>query len=370
MRRGAALRNRTDALTELCRSGLAPAALRDRVLSRLRAAVPFDAAFWTTVDPLTLLFTAPHQDALPPESGPYLVENEFLGDDVNSFAALARDPAGVRTLAQVTGGELDASPRYRDVFEPLGLGDELRAVLRIGGACWGCLCLHREAGAAFSDEEVEFVRAIAPYLAEGIRAGLRAASVDAAGPAEAPGLLVLSADGSLLSCTDAGRQWLAVLGHSDPERFGMPAEIRALAARLARPEAGAGAPRLRTRTAAGRWAVLHASHLPAAGAAAGAVAIIIDEPSPSELAPVLMLAYGLTDREQTVTELVCRGLSTRELSTRLHISESTVQDHLKSIFDKTGVRSRRELVATILQEQYLPRAMTGQRVGPGGFFAV
>ena len=54
MRRGAALRNRTDALAELCRSGLAPAALRDRVLTRLRAAVPFDAAFWTTVDPLTL----------------------------------------------------------------------------------------------------------------------------------------------------------------------------------------------------------------------------------------------------------------------------------------------------------------------------
>jgi DNA-binding NarL/FixJ family response regulator len=150
----------------------------------------------------------------------------------------------------------------------------------------------------------------------------------------------------------------------------MPAEIRALAARLAHPEAGAGAPRLRTRTAAGRWAVLHASHLPAAGPDAGAVAVIIDEPSPSELAPVLMLAYGLTGREQTVTELVCRGLSTREISARLHISQSTVQDHLKSIFDKTGVRSRRELVATILQEQYLPRAMTGQRVAPGGFFAV
>jgi DNA-binding CsgD family transcriptional regulator len=82
-----------------------------------------------------------------------------------------------------------------------------------------------------------------------------------------------------------------------------------------------------------------------------------------------MMAYGLTKQEQTVTGLVCRGLSTREIAERLHITLNTVQDHLKSIFDKTGVRSRRELVAAILQEHYLPRAMTRQPVGPAGFFA-
>ena len=79
-----------------------------------------------------------------------------------------------------------------------------------------------------------------------------------------------------------------------------------------------------------------------------------------------MMAYGLTNQEQTVTGLVCRGLSTRDIGERLHISAHTVQDHLKSIFEKTGVRSRRELVAAILQEQYLPRAATGQAVGGRG----
>src|SRR3954451_2757298 len=187
MRRGAALRNRTEAIAQLCRSGLAPAALRDRVLSRLRSAVPFDAAFWTTVDPVTLLFTAPHQEDIPRETIPYFVENEFLGDDVNAFVALTRDAAGVGTLAGATGGALEASARYRDVLRPLGLGDELRAVLRVGGTCWGCLCLHREAGAAFSEAEAAFVRAIAPLLADGIRAGLLAAAVEAGGPAAAPG---------------------------------------------------------------------------------------------------------------------------------------------------------------------------------------
>ena len=96
--------------------------------------------------------------------------------------------------------------------------------------------------------------------------------------------------------------------------------------------------------------------------------MIIEEPSPAELAPVLMMAYGLSRQEQVITTLVCRGLSTREISGRLYITVNTVQDHLKSIFDKTGVRSRRELVAAILQEQYLPRARTGQPIGPSGFF--
>ena len=54
MKRGAALENLTGAIVQICRSGLSPEALRDRVLPRLGRAVPFDAAFWSTVDPATL----------------------------------------------------------------------------------------------------------------------------------------------------------------------------------------------------------------------------------------------------------------------------------------------------------------------------
>ncbi len=54
------------------------------------------------------------------------------------------------------------------------------------------------------------------------------------------------------------------------------------------------------------------SHLASPGL--DAVAVIIGQPSPAEVAPVLMLAYGLTRQEQTLTLLVCRGLSTREIA--------------------------------------------------------
>jgi DNA-binding CsgD family transcriptional regulator len=80
--------------------------------------------------------------------------------------------------------------------------------------------------------------------------------------------------------------------------------------------------------------------------AAGAQRIV--EPAGShELAPLVAEAYGLTERERAVTRLVARGHPTAEIAARLHLSPWTVQDHLKAIFEKVGVRTRGELVAHI-----------------------
>ncbi len=256
MRPGVALENLTGAIIEICRAGLSPNALRDRVLPRLNRAVPFDAAFWATVDPATLLFTEAHQENIPAETIPYFIQNEFGEDDVNKWTTLARDPFGVRTLAEATGGEVEASARHRDVFAPLGLADELRAVLRVGGVCWGYICLHREAGAVFSREEQRYVRGLAPHLAEAIRAGLLISQVELSDPAVAPGLVMLTEDGSFASTTAAGERWLHELGHADPRRSGLPGEIQALAARLRQVDAGSDElPRLPVRTPQGRSAV-------------------------------------------------------------------------------------------------------------------
>ncbi|MFF3242890.1 helix-turn-helix transcriptional regulator [Streptomyces sp. NPDC002870] len=48
------------------------------------------------------------------------------------------------------------------------------------------------------------------------------------------------------------------------------------------------------------------------------------------------------------------GTPSSAIATQLHISVNTVQDHLKSIFSKVGVRSRGQLVARLLGEHYLP----------------
>ena len=201
VKHGPALDNLTAALVDVCRSGLPPDRLRDDVLSRLRRAVPFDAAFWATVDPATLLFTRGHQEEIPADTVPYFVRNEYVDDDVNRWTELAHDRAGVRTLAEATAGDMERSPRFRDVFEPLGLGDELRAVFRVGGVCWGCMCLHREIGASFATQEREYVRRLAPHIAEAIRTSLLVTSFELPQIADAPGLVVLGPDAAVVSTT-------------------------------------------------------------------------------------------------------------------------------------------------------------------------
>ncbi len=54
---------------------------------------------------------------------------------------------------------------------------------------------------------------------------------------------------------------------------------------------------------------------------------------------------GLSDRETEVLHLVQRGLSNKGIGEELHISPNTVKTHLRAIFEKTGVRSRFELIA-------------------------
>ena len=126
-----------------------------------------------------------------------------------------------------------------------------------------------------------------------------------------------------------------------------------MAARAQRPEDGPASARVRGE--GGRWMVLHGALLRAANGEHHQVSVLVEPAQPAHLEALLMRAYGLTPRERQVTGLVLRGLSTRALADSLDISEATVQQHLKAIFDKTGVHSRRELVGSVFQDHYEPR---------------
>ena len=363
---GPAADNLVAAVASVCRSGLDADALRAAVLPRLRKAVPVDALWWASADPATLLFTRSYREELPEASGPYFVENEFLRRDVNKWTELSRDATGVGTLMQATGGQPHSSHRYRDIFAPLGLQDELRAVLRVRDTCWGYICLHREAPHEFSPDEARFVQRLAPHLAEGLRMGLLRQACHPSDGRSGPGLVLLAADGAVAGLNDAAREWLEDLGgHADGSD--LPIEISALAVRLRHlPAADPAMPRLKVRTTSGRWAILDASWLTAP--AEKLITVIVQDAAPAEVAPLIMAAYGLTDRERTISALVCQGMSTRQIAGRLHLTADTVQDHLKSVFNRTGVHSRGQLVATIFERDYLPRAIAGDPVNPAGAF--
>ncbi|MGH2617828.1 MAG: response regulator transcription factor, partial [Thermomicrobiales bacterium] len=120
----------------------------------------------------------------------------------------------------------------------------------------------------------------------------------------------------------------------------------------------------RVLSRAGRWVVLHGAALVADGARR--VAVIIEPAHPARISPLLMAAYGLTEREQEVTRLVLQGNSTAEIAARLAVLPQTVQQHLKSIFEKTGVRSRRELVGKVFFAYYEPRVHDNERRAMAG----
>jgi DNA-binding CsgD family transcriptional regulator len=72
-------------------------------------------------------------------------------------------------------------------------------------------------------------------------------------------------------------------------------------------------------------------------------------PAAAENAAIVGIADGLTQREREVALLVAEGLRSREVAERLGIASQTVKSHLKTIFDKLGVRNRVELARRLEQ---------------------
>ena len=67
--------------------------------------------------------------------------------------------------------------------------------------------------------------------------------------------------------------------------------------------------------------------------------------------------------------LLAQGLSNPEIAETLVLSPYTVQDHIKRLFEKTGVSSRQELVARIFLDDYMPLVAGGAPLSSTGGFA-
>jgi DNA-binding CsgD family transcriptional regulator len=331
---------------------------------RVRRLVPFEAWCWIPVDPATLLPSGAHAGDNPAfrERGkvPRLLAIEFdEGRDFNLHAALARrrQPAGI--LSAATEGDLGRSRRWRELLGPSGLGDELRVALVANGACWGCLSLYRERSSRrFSDAEAACLGALAAPFGEAMRAVLLAEPPRHEAAAGGPGVLLINPETGRWSASQAVRHWLRNLSRPDGERAAsgprpaLPAPVHALAARVAALERDGTdrhpPPRLRARTIDGTWLTLQASRLLGPNGS-NDIAITFERAQPAAMMPLVLRAYAVTRREAELIAHVLRGATTDAIARALGISANTVQDHLKAIFAKTGLRSRRELVARLLR---------------------
>jgi DNA-binding CsgD family transcriptional regulator len=362
--RGDARQQARDKITRLAGQGLDLVSLWRASTEVLAVAVPHDGApCWFTLDPASLLVTS-HFDEGVPELPPQWMIHEYYQDDVNKLADVARSQRGISTLHEATGGDPSSSPRWHFNMT-LGGDQELIAALRIpSGEAWGALGLYREPGRPqFDDAELAFVRRVAPALAEGARRALLVGeATDPEGP-DAPGLVVLSSSGEVESATSGVERWLRELPDGDWNAGRLPSSVRAVAGRALRtaehPDEPGQVAVSRVLSQAGTWVVLHGASL--VSGESRRVAVIVEPAHPARIAPLLMSAYGLTEREQEVTRLVLQGNSTAEIAERLVVSTHTVQQHLKSIFDKTGVRSRRDLVGKVFFARYEPRLRDNER---------
>jgi DNA-binding CsgD family transcriptional regulator len=155
----------------------------------------------------------------------------------------------------------------------------------------------------------------------------------------------------VVSVTPSAKRWLRELVDvGQPADRRLPAPVYAVAARARGLAANEAAEPLQARarafTRGGRWLLLHGAQLD--GSASGLTAVIVEPARPADVVPLVIRAYGLSEREQEVTHLVLRGLSTKEVARRLDLSPLTVQHYLKVVFERIGVRSRGELAAQVL----------------------
>jgi DNA-binding CsgD family transcriptional regulator len=308
------------------------------------------------LDPASRLITSHFQEGMP-EFPPEWAAAEYAEDDVNHLADVARTPSGVSTLHDATHGDPSSSPRWHANMA-YGGDQEMVAALRTrGGEVWGAVTLYREPERPlFDPAELAFLRAVSRPLADGVRRGLLVGeAADPEGPA-APALVVLGEGWQPESLSPGAEEWLDDLPDGNSAAGRLPPAVLAVAGRARRAHTDPGQARevaeARVLTRSGRWVVLHGIALVAD---VRRVAVLVEPAHPAKISPLLMAAYGLTEREQQVCQRVLQGYSTAEIAERLVISALTVQQHLRNIFDKTGVRSRRDLVTKIFTTHYEPR---------------
>ena len=338
-------------VAELCQRDTDARALRLAVLAAIRRVVPFDAYAWVVTDPETCVGSAPLADVPCLPELPRLIRLKYL-TPVNRWTRLG---SGATSLAAATAGDLARSLLWRDLLCRYQVTDLASAVQRDRFGCWGFLDLWRTGTAPpFTQQELGFLSGIGAAVTAALRRS-QALTFTPVSPGEQPPpgpvVLLLSPTLEVRAQTPHTQRYLRLLVPRDEaDQAPVPASAYNVAAQLLAAEAGvdSGPPLARAHLAGGRWLTLRAARLEDGGPGERDIAVSIEPASPSARVAVFARACGLSAREAELLSHLATGGGTREIAQDLFVSEHTVQDHLKSVFTKTGTRSRRALLARAL----------------------
>jgi DNA-binding CsgD family transcriptional regulator len=342
-------RSARDRIEEICRSTSDATALRVDVLAQLRRVVAFDAHVWLLCDPRTAVGSAPLAEVPSVRELPETIRLKYL-TALNRWTGLGSAPDGVATLHQQTSGDLAQSLIWRSLLSRYAVCDVASVVFSNRFGVWGFLDLWREAPApAFTDEDAAFLGSIsAPLTAALQHCQASTLTAPAVSAARELGPVVFLVDESLavVSQTPGSESWLRLLLPS-ASGVPVPASVYNVAAQLLAVEQGVDdhPATARVHLTEGFWVTLRAARL---SGLAATIAVTMEETSSADRLEIFALAYGLTHRENELLSALATGRDTRELARLMFLAETTVQDHLKAIFAKTGARNRRTLLARAL----------------------
>lgn len=238
-----------------------------------------------------------------------------------------------------------------------GVVDVASMVLRDRYGCWGFVDLW-STGSSYADRDLNLLRELNAVLTAAVRecqASTFAASADdgmghGETAEEGPAVVLLDASpdrGLVITGSTPGTEaWLAQLLPPDSRRSTVPAAVFNVAAQLLAREADVDdSPAIgRVHVGGAVWLRLRASRL----VPSGQIAVTIELASPADRIEMFARAHGLSPRERALLDVLTEGVDTADAAARLVITPNTVQDHLKSIFAKAGVHSRRELLGRAL----------------------
>jgi DNA-binding CsgD family transcriptional regulator len=344
-------------IVALGEAGLGDRDLRRQVLTLLSGVISFDWYAWLLTDPVTTVGTGPLAETPRISELPALIKAKYA-TPFNRWTALLlqASPAGLLTVA--TGGELGRSRVWREVMSQHGVGDMASMVFADQYGCWGFLDLWRAAARGpFEPADAGYLASLAAPLTSALRQSLARTFTEPAAAHRhdtAPVVLTLDDGLRITSRTAVSQAWLDVLLPPGPNAQAVPASVYNVAAQLLAAEAGIDDHPAVTRThlAGGFWLTLRAARLaaePAAsGGAGGTIVVTIEEASAADRLDLFGRAFGLSARERELLSLLATGSDTRSLARQMSLSEHTVQDHLKSIFAKTGARDRIALLSRAL----------------------
>lgn len=326
-------------------------ALRIALIEDLRARVPFGAHVWALNDPETEIAIAPFA-VVPDRVMPHLpgiVRRRYL-TQINRWDTM---DVAADSLHRATGGNLSQSLLHREVLGPNGIGDVASVVFRDRFGCWGFLDLWRDEGEPpFTDRELTVLTDDVPAITAALRRCQARSFDDPAATTTMPGpaVLFLSPELQVLGQTPDTDAYLRALLPTDPDRDPVPAGAYNVAAALVASEVGAFThPAMaRVRPAGGTWLTFRAARIGAnRDQVERDIAVTIELTTPADRRSLYGRSHGLSPRETELVELLANGDDTRTIAAALFLSENTVQDHLKSIFAKTGARNRRTLLARL-----------------------